>query len=976
MGSLWEENGEAGIYVVDRDYRVVYFNKQAKAYFPELEIGRSCSQNGNQTTSQGRHYNAASGQWLEISCGRVSWPGHEECRLILSRLVDEKKEVSREREKMDSLTGLLRYGPFLEEAKQLLEREPDKRYYMAALDIEHFKLFNEWYGEEEGNRFLIKIGEYLKEAERECKTAAGYMGGDDFAIILPEDSYVLEKLEEEINADVRRYGRSAGFFPVFGIYPIEDREISVGMMYDRALIALNTVKGNYACRMGWYDAGMKRKMESDQVLLSEIQRALENREFVFYAQPQCNMLSGKIIGLESLVRWKHPQKGLIPPGEFIPLLEKSGFITCLDRYIWDMVCSYLHSWIAEGKRLVPVSVNVSRMDIYALDVAAEFKGLVKRYGIPPRLLEIEITESAYAEDYQRIRRVVEELREAGFPVFMDDFGSGYSSLNMLKDVNVDVIKIDTKFLDMDERSRSRGMGILETVVRMAKIMQMKVIAEGVEEISQVEFLRNIGCIYGQGYYYYRPMPPEEFERLLTNGSNMDYRGIQARQMTQLKLEDLFNEDFTSKTMLNNMLGGVALYDVFEDRCEILKVNEEYYRITGDNPVDMEERRRFVLNQVYWEDMDWLLNIFENAYDNPVQGAEGTFRRYRLNGELMWMHLKVFFLKEQDGHRLYYGTVSDTTQQIEKRQKLEASQRLLERILNLAGGKVPFKNIIQENQWAVGEIIAQMAPGGLFGMYCEKGFPLYFANDEFLSLLGYDSYEAFFKDIDGLFYKIIHPEDFKIMEENASGEYVPGMEYSFRCRMRKRDGSWLWAINKGRVVQAEDGRLAIVSNCLDITDTILVQKHLEEANDFLKRRNDELEFLSFGTPGGYYQCQKGDPMRLIYASDRFLELLGYTREELERLFKGQLKNMIHPEDYHRLKEKAAGLKENQDLTGEEFRILSKKGYIWVFCHMKQTGSLLCGAILNAGEIDVFRRRVEESRRLLSGIKQMGKEECVK
>jgi len=213
------------------------------------------------------------------------------------------------------------------------------------------------------------------------------------------------------------------------------------MMYDRAAIALNSVKGNYAKRIGWYDPGMKQKMENDQILLSEIQSALEKREFIFYVQPQCNMLTGKIIGLESLVRWRHPLRGLISPGEFIPLLEQNGFITYLDIYIWEMVCRQLNSWAKAGKKLIPISINMSRMDIYAIDVVEKFKELVDRYEIDPRYLEIEITESAYAEDDDKMQRVLEDLRRAGFPVFMDDFGSGYSSLNMLKDVNVDVIML-------------------------------------------------------------------------------------------------------------------------------------------------------------------------------------------------------------------------------------------------------------------------------------------------------------------------------------------------------------------------------------------------------------------------------------------------------------------------------------------------------------------------------------------------------
>ena len=1123
MNRLSDESGEAGIYIVDQDYRIVYLNDAAKSYYPDLKEGMFCYQGIGKglapcrdcpgTTQKSDHvifYNSVLELWMDVSSALIDWPGHGGCRLIMFRPVDEKnknlfyhltdntvydelfelnvaantykilfyqkdkfripqvegrldslltkvadhmihpedkekflkfweestlldrlhasgkvmkgefrkllvngdhcwvrviavlfrcgdcaepvimcyvqdidrrkkleeeeqKKLREMREETDSMTGLFRYGPFFEMAEQLLKERLDGTYVMVAIDIEHFKLFNEWYGEEEGDRFLIKIGKHLKSLELLYNTIAGYMGGDDFIIILPEDISILKGLEKEINNYVRQYGGNAGFLPAFGIYRIENSSLSVSMMYDRAAIALNSVKGNYARRMGWYDPGMKQKMEKDQLLLSEIQRALEKREFIFYLQPQCNMLTGKIIGLETLVRWQHPLRGLISPGEFIPLLEQNGFITYLDIYIWEMVCRQLNAWIREGKRLVPISVNMSRMDIYAIDVVEKFKELVSRYEIDPRYLEIEITESAYAEDDDKIRRVLEDLRKAGFPVFMDDFGSGYSSLNMLKDVNVDVIKIDTKFLDMNENSQSRGMGILETIVRMARVMQMKIIAEGVEKKEQVDFLRNIGCIYGQGYYYYKPLPLGEAERLLMEEENVDYGGIQTSQIGQLKLEDLFNENITSEAMLNNMLGAIALYEVYEDRCEILRVNQEYYRITGDNPADMEEHRWFLLNKVYKDDMDWVLNIFESAYTNPLRGGEGIFRQYRPGGELMWVHLRVFFLREQDEHRLYYGSVRDATEQMEQRQKLEDSQKILGDVLRLSGRDLSFENIAQENEWAAGAIFAQIAPGVLLGVYCEKDLPLYFVNNELLRLLEYDTYELFTKAVDGKIANLIHPEDLRRIRESIFHYISPGMEYAFRHRMKKRDGSWLWVMTKSRVVQAEDGRLAVVNVCMDISDTLLAQKKLQDTNQVLQLKNDELEFLGSGMPGGYFRCKRSEHMELLYTSLRFMEIVDYSKEELEERFGSRFMAMIHPEDREKVYELTKDLKPEENLRGVEFRVLSKSGYIWILCHSKLTvkadGSFLYGVMLHIDEIVELRRQIECSRKMLNQMERM-------
>lgn len=882
-----------------------------------------------------------------------------------------------EQEERDFKTGLYRYGAFFEKAERLLCGSPDTVFCMIAIDIEHFKLFNEWFGEEAGDRFLVNIADQLRRVEEECSCVAGYMGGDDFAIVIPKEAAVLGPLERGIRDFVKQFGESAGFLPAFGIYEIEDRGLSASMMYDRASIALATVKGNYLNRTGWYDAGMKKKLEDDQVLLSEIQHGLDNHEFVFYVQPQCNMMTGRIVGLESLVRWVHPVRGVVPPGEFIPLLESNGFITNLDLYVWEEVCACLHDWIRTGNRPVPISVNVSRIDIYSMNVTRKMIELTDRYGIDPSLLQIEITESAYAENYDLIRVVVNDLRKSGFTVFMDDFGSGYSSLNMLKDVNVDVIKIDTKFLEMNENSERRGMGILETIIRMARLMQLRVIAEGVEKKEQVDFLRNVGCIYGQGYYYYRPMPVEQLKPLLLEENRVDYRGIQARQMGVLHLEDLVNEDVTSETILNKMLGGMALYDVCGGHVELLRVNEEYYRVTGCNPVDLEERRQFIMLQIHEEDKKAVLEIFDRAYRNPFGGAEGTVRRYRLSGELMWFHLRIFFLRERDDHRIYYGSVSDVTKEMEREEKLTASKKMLAEVLNMSGADGSFEQLKKEDRRVAGSIFERMAPGGLIGGYCEEGYPIYFANASMVRLAGYDTYEEFVKGIGGMVVNLIHPEDRERVRQEFLPAFQAGYEYSITYRLMRKDGSWLWVEDRGRVVQTEEGRLAVLSACLDISDTIGIRQKLEKANEILQFKNEELEFLSSGVPGGYHRLSWTEDMTLIYTSRRFLDILGYTRAELKELYDDQMIRLIHPDDRAWALPLIMGGGDEKEACLAEFRMRAKKGYIWIRYQAKRKlgkdGGSLYGVILDIDEIVGLRQELQEYRRRLDGLKRRGQAE---
>lgn len=275
---------------------------------------------------------------------------------------------------------------------------------------------------------------------------------------------------------------------------------------------------------------MIKDLEHRHELGNAIRKGLKNREFVVFMQPKCNLNTGKIVGMEALARWKKVDGAIVPPGDFIPYMEETGLITDLDVYMWEEVCRELRSVMDDEKEmLLPVSVNVSIADVYALDVPEVFRTLAERYGVPPKYLEVEITESIYARDTERINDMVHQLRKDGVTVLMDDFGSGYSSLNMLKDISVDILKIDMNFLAMNGENEHRGIDILRSVIQLADKMQIAVIAEGVETREQIELLRKMGCVYGQGYYYYRPMPMRELRKLIAQKENIDICGIPNRK---------------------------------------------------------------------------------------------------------------------------------------------------------------------------------------------------------------------------------------------------------------------------------------------------------------------------------------------------------------------------------------------------------------------------------------------------------------
>lgn len=315
--------------------------------------------------------------------------------------------------------------------------------------------------------------------------------------------------------------------------------------------------------------------------LDDINQAFDNNEFCFYLQPKCNAETGAIVGAEALVRWNHPEYGLVSPGEFIPLLERESMVTRFDLFIWRSVCEMLSRWDGEGRNLVPVSVNVSMTDIESIDVARVLGDLLDRFSIDARLLQVEITESAIAHNMDVVEETIRDLHARGIAVLMDDFGSAYSSLNMLKDINVDAIKLDMKFVDLNADNAAKGLKIIESVIDMAYQLRLSIIAEGAQTAEQVSKLRELGCMYIQGYYFYRPLTVGKMEDLLEHRpDDQHFWNIS---------KDLMHRDYRMSTNGRSMLESSSLsahiFDILNKGvAELSRLNlitGEYHTIKRD-----------------------------------------------------------------------------------------------------------------------------------------------------------------------------------------------------------------------------------------------------------------------------------------------------------------------------------------------------------------------------------------------------------
>ena len=416
-----------------------------------------------------------------------------------------------QRIELDSLTGIYNREAFYRRAGDMLQGHANTSYSIVYLDISCFKVINDLFRMETGNLILKTAAFYFSMFVGDTGICAR-IEADHFVLCVPADKLDMDKLIAGLDSTIQSLGISHHIHFYAGVYQVDNAFLPVDQMCDRAHMALNRIKGQYMTRYAFYDKGMRDQMIEEQMIVRNMEYALNEGQFVIVLQPMYNLNSKKIVGAEALVRWNHP-KQQISPGKFIPIFESNGFIVRLDRYVWEQACITLRQQIDRGLDVVPVSVNVSRLNFYNSDFMDYLLSLVKKYDIEPRLLKLEITESAYMDNPHQLIAMVRAFRGQGFPVLMDDFGSGFSSLNMLKDLPVDVLKIDMAFVREVGRS-SRAGAIMESIVDLGGRLNMEVVVEGVETQEQVDFLERIGCHDIQGYYFAKPLDVESFMGLV------------------------------------------------------------------------------------------------------------------------------------------------------------------------------------------------------------------------------------------------------------------------------------------------------------------------------------------------------------------------------------------------------------------------------------------------------------------------------
>ncbi len=806
---------------------------------------------------------------------------------LMMELTDTQKKVMHEAvidaSDTEVKTGMYSLEGFSRHAAEVIRSHPEKTYMIVQWDLDDFKVYNDINGYQNGDLLLRGIG-LASPKNIKDGLVFGHLNSDHFVLLAERSEQTAEKIYSSIDKMLRELTNGDGISFHMGICPVDDPDENIAILCDHALIAVKTIKGQYQERYAWYDPGMRDQIVEENMLASEMDSALAAGQFHVWYQPQVNYKTGKISGAEALVRWIHPEKGIIPPFRFIPLFEKNGFITKLDHYIWDHVCAFQRSWIDSGHEAFPVSINISRRDIYSDDLVLAITTLMDKYDLDPSLLHLEITESVYMASPEKMSRIVDILQKKGFIVEIDDFGSGYSSLNTLKDMKVNTLKLDMKFLQQSENSDRSGR-IISAMIRMADWLDVGTIAEGVETKEQADFLKSMGCFNLQGYYFYKPMNEESYKAILSGSDSAQNEAPVSRQYLKGSL-DFMDSSAQVTLMFNSFTGNAMIADYHNGILELLRINEHLLKRFSEKQEEYEEYRKNLLDRFEPDQQKILTAAMDKAMaENRETECVIKVLPKSPEGSLVWLNIRMRVISSRGTSTVLYFSIQDIT----VHRKMEDLEEELEKIFrNVPSGIVTFE--VSPDQEPEYHYISDFA------------------------------------------YKLFHldPEEYRSPDQcrkpdlgitrDMTEELLEGPDHSvhyFEKRVtRTSDGTNFW-LQAGMVLHEEGGHKMVYAMLNDVTE---------------RYEKDEQQYaIMKAMPGGFIRYSCDEKEEVAYISEGLLNLLGYTRKEYAEKFHDRFSPMVYEADRKRI------LSEISDQIGDEgdwdickYRILTKSGQIrWVY-----------------------------------------------
>jgi len=586
--------------------------------------------------------------------------------VILTRVL-RTIELSEDRDiieftERDSLTGLYNREYFYRYAQQFDQHHKDLAMDAIVLDVFHFHMINERYGKACGDDVLRRIGEKLRESVRDAGGIVCRREADTFLVYCPHRQDYAAILE---HASIGLDGGDMGDSRVrlrMGVYENADKAIEIERRFDRAKLAADTVRNNFVKAVALYDNALHESEIYSEQLLEDFQQAIEQKQFMVYYQPKFSIRGDapELASAEALVRWQHPRLGMISPGVFVPLFEDNGLIQHLDHYVWREAARQAGEWRRRFGVSVPVSVNVSRVDMYDPGLVDTFRGLLEENGLQAQELLLEITESAYTQDSAQIINTVNQLRALGFRIEMDDFGTGYSSLNMISALPIDALKLDMKFI-RDAFRDGRDTRLIEVIIDIADYLDVPVIAEGVETEEQLNALKSMGCDIVQGYYFSKPVPAEKFERFVMEKARRAQAAAPGKAAAVL--EHVRHASHSVPIRIAQALAAdyFSIYYVDLETDDFVEYSaQQNYRelgIENEGADFFALSRRNIPRVVYTEDQEKILAVFTKENLLRELAKDGTLTltyRLMIGGQPTYVSMKATQMADQHDPHLVIG----------------------------------------------------------------------------------------------------------------------------------------------------------------------------------------------------------------------------------------------------------------------------------------------------------------------------------
>lgn len=578
----------------------------------------------------------------------------------------------------DLSTGLLNNYSFISELQKIRKQNPDIEFALLSVDIDKLQLINNLYGFETGNKAIQVVSEGLTNLVSDIGICAR-MGAGNFIMAFPNTIMNLEQVYEMESFDLTEYGVNYPVSVRCGIFILYPKDNDISQAINNATLAMNNITDRVHNAFAIFNQKLYNEVFLESSITAQLKNAVDNDEFQIYFQPQYSHSTKTIVGAETLSRWIKKDGEILSPSSFIPIFEKNGFILDFDHIVWEKTFAAVRKWLDEEIDLVPISVNISRVSMDSDDTIAYINSLQKKYNVPHEYIHLEITESAVMKDQDKLINRISKLKQLGFQIAMDDFGSGYSSLNTLKDFPIDILKLDMGFLRGKE-NKNRGGNIISSVMRMANMLELDTVAEGVETPEQASFLSSLGCDTIQGFLYSRPIPMDQFVTLLKSHTKAEIPSTQ-RLKSLIDVNNFFDTDSMETAIFENFVGPACIAESLHGHLSFVRLNEQFLNLVGYNHKTLDMFKRRFYSHMNRADGHSLRNAIIKASSGDEEVTLVTEFHPEKNLPPLWLKSHIWKISQNGDQIIFYVLIDDITAQIKNARDLEQTNNRLQLIID-------------------------------------------------------------------------------------------------------------------------------------------------------------------------------------------------------------------------------------------------------------------------------------------------------